>query len=132
MRAAASHAIAVFWATAAMLPLLAAPVPAAPRTITVIMQDYAFVPQTLVLQHGAAYRLHLENRGEELHEFHAAEFWKAAKVADPSALNAERDEVVVQPGQTKDVEFIAPPAGHYRLYCPDHDWAGMVGAIMVK
>ena len=32
----------------------------------------------------------------------------------------------------KDLYLIPKKAGHYRLFCPDHDWAGMTGEITVE
>jgi uncharacterized cupredoxin-like copper-binding protein len=102
------------------------------RAVTVTAADYKFMPSNLVLRHGAIYRLHVVNRGKELHEFHSAEFFKAATLRDPAVLNAEKNEVVVEPGKAKDVYLVAPPAGQYPFFCPDHDWAGMTGEITVK
>jgi plastocyanin len=76
--------------------------------------------------------LHLENHGKETHEFTAPVFFAAAKLDNPQALNREHTEVVVQPGESKDV-FLTPGApGSYDLRCGDHDWDGMVGGIAVR
>ena len=48
------------------------------------------------------------------------------------ALNRERSEVVVQPGDSKDVFLTPHSPGTYDLRCSDHDWAGMVGGIVVR
>jgi uncharacterized cupredoxin-like copper-binding protein len=78
------------------------------------------------------YRLHLENRGKEIHEFTAPTFFAAAKLDNPEALNREHTEIVVQPGESKDVFFTPGAPGAYDLRCGDHDWAGMVGGITVR
>jgi uncharacterized cupredoxin-like copper-binding protein len=47
-------------------------------------------------------------------------------------LNADRTEIVVHPGEAKDLRFVGKKAGRYPLRCADHDWAGMTGDIIVK
>jgi uncharacterized cupredoxin-like copper-binding protein len=103
-----------------------------PVRIDVAMVDYRFSPDHLNLKHGVHYRLHLENRGKEIHEFTAPVFFAAAKLDNAQALNRERTEVVVEPGESKDI-FLTPGApGAYDLRCGDHDWAGMIGGITVR
>jgi len=48
------------------------------------------------------------------------------------ALNPEHTEIVVQPGEQKELYFIAARAAHFAMWCADHDWAGMTGDITVK
>ena len=79
--------------------------PADPSTVSVTMIDYKFEPDHLVFQHGVHYRLHLENHGRDTHEFTAPVFFATAKIDNPDALNRERSEIVVQPGETKDLFF---------------------------
>lgn len=123
------------WAKSCALPLFALCLAAAapePVTMNVTMRDYSFVPNHLVLQHGVRYRLHLENHGKETHEFTAPVFFAAAKIDDPNLLNRERTEIVVQPGEVKDVFLTPGKPGTYDLRCADHDWNGMVGGITVQ
>ena len=103
-----------------------------PVRMVVTMVDYRFSPDRLTFEHGVHYRLHLENRGKELHEFTAPTFFAAAKLDNPDALNRERTEVVVQPGESKDVYLTPGPPAAYDLRCGDHDWDGMVGGITVR
>jgi uncharacterized cupredoxin-like copper-binding protein len=117
---------------ASLAALVAAAAPASADDVVVRLVDDQFEPAELVLEHGNAYRLHLENRGKELHEFKAAKFFATAKLANRSALTPDGTEVVLQPGQTADVELVAPAPGTYELTCPDHDWEGMVGKIIVR
>ncbi len=105
---------------------------AEPVRVDVAMVDYRFSPDRLTLEHGIHYRLHLENRGKETHEFTAPTFFAAAKLDNPRVLNREHTEVVVQPGENKDVFFTPGPPGAYDLRCGDHDWDGMVGGITVR
>jgi plastocyanin len=100
--------------------------------VDVAMVDYRFSPDRLAFEHGVHYRLHLENRGKETHEFTAPTFFSTAKLDNPEVLNREHSEVVVQPGESKDVFFTPGAPGAYDLRCGDHDWDGMVGGITVR
>lgn len=101
--------------------------------VEVRMVDDKFEPAQIVLEHGKPYRLHLVNAGKEMHEFAAKAFFDLAQVKDAATvLQYGGKEVLLQPGQTRDVELIAPAPGTYELTCPDHDWDDMVGKIVVK
>lgn len=102
------------------------------QPLTVVMTEYRFTPAHLDLRQGVRYRLRLENAGAELHEFTAPAFFRAIDVANPEILTAGGQDVVLLPGEEKDVYFIARQPGHYELTCADHDWAGMVGDIAVE
>lgn len=104
----------------------------APVTMTVIMVDYKFEPDHLTFEHDVHYRLHLENHGKETHEFTAPTFFATAHIDNPGILNREHTEVVMQPGDVKDVFLTPGKPGVYDLRCADHDWNGMVGGITVK
>lgn len=110
-------------------PLAAAT--AEPTTLTVDLTDDKFVPDHLVFHHGTRYRLHLTNSGKHLHEFTAPKFFANAIIENPTALSHNRGEVVLQPGETKDVLLTSRKRGAYELKCADHDWEGMVGSITV-
>jgi uncharacterized cupredoxin-like copper-binding protein len=103
-----------------------------PRTIDLIMVDYRFVPDHLIFEHDVHYRLHLENHGKETHEFTAPTFFATAEIDNPDVLNHDRTEIVMQPGDAKDVFLTARRLGTYDLRCSDHDWNGMVGGITVR
>lgn len=120
-------AVAIAWAA----PALAMDRPR-PRVVTVVAAEYEFSPATLTFKRGVPYRLHLENHGKELHEFHAPDFFKAVELGDAAVLNADRTEILIHPGEAKDLTFVPKKAGHYQLICSDHDWAGMTGSITVK
>ena len=100
--------------------------------VNVSMVEYQFIPNHLTFRRGVRYRLHLENKGNELHEFTAPAFFAAVTLRDPRVLWTGGQEVVVQPGASADIDFIARHSGHYDLTCADHDWAGMTGAIIVQ
>jgi uncharacterized cupredoxin-like copper-binding protein len=102
------------------------------KPLTVVTDEYAFKPANLTFKQGVVYRLHLDNKGKETHEFTAPDFFKAIEMRDTKPLNADQTEIVVQPGQKKDFYFVAKQAGSYDLRCSDHDWAGMVGHITIS
>ena len=116
-------------AAVGMLLIAAAP---APATLSVVMTDYKFTPDHLTFQHGVPYRLHLENHGKETHEFTAPTFLATAKIDNSEILNREHTEVVMQPGDVKDVLLTPGKPGTYDLRCSDHDWNGMIGGITVE
>ncbi|HEX4409341.1 MAG TPA: cupredoxin domain-containing protein [Xanthobacteraceae bacterium] len=103
-----------------------------PETVNVVMVDYKFMPDHLTFKHGIKTQLHLENHGKETHEFTAPTFFAAAKIDNPGLLNRDRTEIVVQPGETKDLFLTPGKAGTYDLRCSDHDWDGMTGGITVE
>ena len=127
---------AKFLAVIALMIAWTAPAVAAdgsqPRQVTVVASEYQFSPAGLVFKRGVAYRLHLENHGKESHEFTAPDFFKAIELTDPAVLNADKTEIIIHPGEAKDLIFVPKKAGHYKLICSDHDWAGMTGTITVK
>ncbi len=104
----------------------------APVEMDVIMIDYKFEPDHLTFQHGTHYRLHLENRGKETHELTAPTFFATAKIDNPELLNREHTEILLQPGENKDLYLTPGKPGTYDLRCADHDWNGMVGGISVQ
>ena len=125
------RSIALLAAIVAAGPLRAADT-SKQRTVSVVTSEYQFNPKKLAFRRGIAYRLHIENRGKETHEFTAPDFFKAVAVRNPEALNADRTEIVVQPGEAKDLDFVPKRAGRFELRCSDHDWAGMTGGIEIK
>jgi uncharacterized cupredoxin-like copper-binding protein len=104
----------------------------AAQSVNVLLIDDRFMPDHLVFRHAVPYRLHLENHGKELHEFTAPTFLAASVVRNPGLLANGGREVVVQPGTAVDVELMPLRPGSYELICADHDWAGMMGEILVE
>lgn len=102
------------------------------QPVTVVTSEYQFAPNRLAFKRGVAYRLHIENRGKEMHEFTAPEFFKAARIRGPSPLNRDKTEIEIPSGAAKDLYFVPLKAGDYPLRCSDHDWAGMTGGITVE
>jgi uncharacterized cupredoxin-like copper-binding protein len=103
-----------------------------PVKITVVMVDYKFEPDHLTFRRDVHYQLHLENDGKETHEFTAPTFFATAKIDNPEVLNREHTEVLMQPGDQKDLFLTPLKPGTYDLRCEDHDWYGMVGGITVE
>lgn len=130
----------VMWALPAFAAILlfsllagcAGPDWAKAETVTVETIEYRFTPLQLVFRHGRPYRLVLVNRGRELHEFTAPEFFQASSVRNPDALVADRHEAVVHPGERKEILFVPLRTGLYPLSCADHETFGMIGTIRVE
>jgi uncharacterized cupredoxin-like copper-binding protein len=102
------------------------------QPVTVVATEYEFSPHAFTFKRGVPYRLHLENHGTEMHEFTAPQFFRAVELAANPPLNADKTEIIIQPGEAKDLTFVARQAGRFPLKCADHDWAGMTGEIVVK
>ncbi len=115
--------------------LLAAPLAQSaskPVEVDVVMVDYSFEPDHLTLRQGVLYQLHLENHGNETHEFTAPVFFATATIDNSNVLDNKGSEITLQPGEKKDVFLTPHKPGRYDLRCADHDWYGMVGGITVK
>jgi len=102
------------------------------RRVDLAAVEYSFAPNHLTFRRDQPYRLHVENHGRETHELTAADFFKSVQLRNPEVLNQDRTELVLQPGDKKDLYFVAPQPGHYDMRCADHDWAGMTGEITVE
>ncbi|MGA3005781.1 MAG: cupredoxin domain-containing protein [Acetobacteraceae bacterium] len=102
------------------------------QRVVVTMVEYRFIPNHLTFQRDIPYRLHLENRGKELHEFTAPTFFRAVTLRDRHVLWTGGQEVVVQPGASADIDLIPRRRGRFDLSCADHDWAGMTGEITIQ
>ena len=115
--------------------LLAAPLAQSaskPVEVDVVMVDYSFEPDHLSFLQGVLYRLHLENHGNETHEFTAPVFFATTTIDNPDVLDNKGSEITLQPGEKKDIFLTPHKAGKYDLRCADHDWDGMVGEIVVE
>jgi uncharacterized cupredoxin-like copper-binding protein len=101
-------------------------------TVTLGMSEYRFAPALLHFRQGVRYRLVLENRGKELHEFTAPVFLGQAAILNPEVLAPGTKDIVLRARERKELRFVAAKRGHYRFTCADHDWAGMIGEIVVE
>ncbi len=102
------------------------------ETISLLLVDDRFVPDRLTLRHGVPYLIHMENHGQNLHEFTAADFLSSAILRDQGLLVNGGKEIVVQGGWAVDLYLVATRPGTFELSCADHDWAGMMGQIIVE
>lgn len=102
------------------------------EAITIVADEYKFDPGKIELRAGMPYRLHFENRGKELHEYNGAALFAASDLGNPEALNAERTEILLHPGERKDLLIAPKKPGQFAIICPDHDWAGMTGEVVVR
>jgi uncharacterized cupredoxin-like copper-binding protein len=128
----AGLALAVLFAAFAVPGSVFAAEPKGAKQVNVVTTESKFTPNKLTFRRGIPYRLHVENRGKEMHEFNAADLFKSSKISNPAVLNPDKTELVLKPGEAKDLYLIPKKAGHFRLVCPDHDWAGMIGEITVE
>src|SRR5262249_9224748 len=101
------------------------------QEVAVVTVEYAFKPADLSFRVGTVYRLHLENKGKETHEFTAPDFFKTIDMRNAGIAGSDRIEIVIRPGEKKVLYFVPKQAGTYDLRCSDHDWAGMIGHITV-
>ncbi len=118
MLAGVAHAADVDWSSA--------------QVVTVGLIDDVFVPDKLTFKVGVPYRMRLENKGMEMHEFTAPEFIKTIEVRNPEVLEQAGNEVLVEPWDAKELVFVPKKPGRYPLICADHEWDNMVGEITVE
>jgi len=102
------------------------------ETVTMTMSEYQFSPNALTFKRGVAYRLHLVNKGKELHELDGPRFYAAISVGNPEILVNGGMEVDVKPGQSQDFLFVPLQAGQYPFDCDDHEEFGMTGVFTVE
>ena len=102
------------------------------QTVTVRLTEYRFIPSHLLFRHDLPYHLHLVNPGKEAHEFTAAAFFATVALRTPATSMVVNGDVYLRPGEAADLYFVPQQTGQYDLRCADHDWAGMVGDIVVE
>jgi uncharacterized cupredoxin-like copper-binding protein len=103
-----------------------------PENLIVDLVDYAFKPERLTIHRDTPTRLRLINTSESIHDFTAADFFRAVELRDGSMLGSSGIGITVEPHQEKDVDLVAHVPGDFGLICADHDWAGMTGHITVE
>ena len=104
----------------------------AATAVTVIMTEDRVDPSRLRFRLGVPSRLHLENRGVELHEFTAPAFLTAIEIGNRDVLARDGHEIVLRPKEAKDLYFVTRQAGSCELICADRDAFGMTGEIVVE
>jgi len=122
-----------------------------PRPVNVIMRDYLFQPDPLVLVRGETVRLTIVNGGLEAHQFvlgdaGAQSAWAYAQaVATPPAPfttappasvapDVEAAAIVLGSGTSVTIGFTVPREGELQLVChlPGHVAEGMVAAVELR
>ena len=107
----------------------------APTVVNVQLANFKFTPKSIVLDHGHAYVLRLQNVAVGGHDFTALDFFAAAKVAAGDRGLVSEGEVEVPAGQVREIHLTAPAAaGKYNLKCSHsfHKMFGMSGSIIVR
>lgn len=126
-------------AAALLAATLSAAVPAqqpdtTPQRIDITLSNFSFDPGHVVLEHGAAYVLHIVNQAGGGHDFTAKQFFAAARIA-PEDRDRVRDGTIELHGhESADLHLVAPAPGYYDLHCGHlmHAALGMKGAIEVR
>ena len=107
-------------------------------TVEVVLDEFAFAPDSLRFTAGQPYRLRLTNAGDVTHFFVSEGFFRSIAVR---SLSDARDsggpillESIAMPaGSTRELTFIPVVAGSYALECtvPFHAMFGMEGEITI-
>lgn len=125
--------------------------PESPRAVNVIMRDYHFDPEPLVLIPGETVRITVFDAGMEPHDMvlgdatvHAA--WSAADAAATPPLpfttappasvppGTGGVRVFLGSGASETVDYLVPQSGELQLIChlPGHAERGMVGRVELR
>jgi uncharacterized cupredoxin-like copper-binding protein len=114
---------------------LAAPTSAQPewsraQRVEVKLASFSYTPSAIHLRAGQPVDLHLVNVSSGGHDFAAREFFAAATLRNPGAV--DRGRVELGSHETQDI-FLVPRAGRYPLRCTHtfHKMFGMSGEIVV-
>jgi uncharacterized cupredoxin-like copper-binding protein len=113
---------------------------AADRTITVVMTEFAYQPQTLHVQVGERVTLLLENDGATLHDITTEHFQGQVEVdADSVDHHGDADHgsefhAAANAGEHVQLTFVATEAGEFELFCsvPGHRQLGMTLTLIVE
>ena len=110
----------------------------AAETVEIELSAYEFTPADLNFQAATPYRLVLTNAGEGSHNFVSEGFFKAIvayelRTPEGTVTNPYVTRIVVPPGTTKELRFIATERGSYDFECTVllHSLFGMTGTIDV-
>jgi len=95
----------------------------ATQTVTIVAQDFRFVPAEVRVSADRPVRLAIRNEGREPHIF-ASPLLALARPAIPASLE-------VPPGKTAEVE-LRLPAGTYAFRCARRGHAGMEGLLIAE
>lgn len=108
--------------------------PQAAATLNVVLSNFKFMPQTIVLDRGKPYILRLHNTSAGGHDFTAPGFFGAASITPADRKWITDGEVEIPPGQVREIRLSAPSAGRYKVKCTHrfHKLLGMTGTIIVR
>src|SRR3954468_14014005 len=126
-------ALCVFAAAASAglaVPAVAQPDWSHAQRVEVKLASFSYTPSTIHLRAGQPVVLHLVNTASGGHDFAAREFFAAATLRDPGAV--DRGRVELGSHESRDI-FLVPRAGRYPLRCTHsfHKMFGMSGEIVV-
>jgi plastocyanin len=124
--------VAAIVASAALaIPAAAQPEWSRAQRVEVRLDSFSFTPSIIHLRAGQPVVLHLVNVASGGHDFAASEFFAAASLRDPRAV--ERGRVELAGHESRDIALV-PRAGRYPLKCTHtfHKMFGMTGEIDVE
>lgn len=103
----------------------------------VILSEFAFAPERIILRQGQPYTLRLENRGWFRHTFTAPEFFRTVAFRPGRAAGEVEQSgggLSIAAGEVEEVSLVPLRAGTYALECtkPLHGVFGMTGSIVVQ
>ncbi len=109
--------------------------PTASTELNVVLTDYKFEPDKLIIPPGQEITLHLTNKGAIEHELVIMKY--GTTVGDSFGAEDEENiywEIEVKPGESTTVTFTSPDvAGQYQFVCgiEGHFTAGMHGTLTI-
>ena len=99
--------------------------------VEIVLTSFSFTPDTIHLRAGAPVRLTIrDTKGG--HNFAAAKFFAAAKIAPEDAAKIRGGKIELEGGEAVTIRLV-PAKGTYKLSCTHflHTSFGMKGAIVV-
>jgi uncharacterized cupredoxin-like copper-binding protein len=116
--------------------LSAAPAFAAdqPRQVPIELSSFCFTPDTILLEQGEPYLLHLRNSSGGRHDFIAKEFFSAPVVAADDRPQVAGRKISLHGGEEARLALPAPVRGRREVHCSHfmHSGFGMEGSIVVE
>lgn len=103
-------------------------------TLTIELNDYKLLPETLILYEGQPYRLHFVNSASRGHNFTASRFFGAAMIAPGDAAMVADGQIELDEGESAIVHLIPPPVDEYGARCTHvlHSVFGQTADIEVR
>ena len=125
--------VTLFMASAS-LPAISEIRAAEPAMVEVKLENFAFSPDTVKLDHDHDYVLRLNNTASGGHSFSAADFFAASQVEAADGAKIKKGAVDVPSHSTVTIHLKTGHAGVYKLKCTHflHNSFGMKGQIIVR